>query len=429
MSKILVHQINGDPLELERSQCVFTDGTRMGVGDCKRKRFYEYEFLGKGVVTTGRGEDLLRGSAVHEGMDMLLQGMETWSAMEAASETYLAGNPWPESMIPEIAETLTKDGLHIVRSLVYAYGARYIDLLMSQYKVISVEEEVNWLMGRFEDGRYLVMMSRCDAALEKIEDGSIWHISHKTSKVFDKLMREKLKVDNQRWREGLSLQARYGKQPAGTLYNYFIKGEKREDRDLKVTRDCSGLVRPYINTRITGDLSPEDISFTYDWEELDPETYTKKTRQVPKHWKRASIYELMDHDTYLTWLDERLVGPMEWDPSQEKLMGRDWLAESVAAIVPEPWVEGEAERWLTGALRQEIDWRLSIEYLQGPPYDGHILDREFPLNDRKCYQYASGSNNLKCQFLDVCFYNIPIERRIEEGRFVERVPNHPQEGE
>lgn len=422
--KIKVYQLQGPPLELDRDQIVFTDGTRMDTGLCLRKRFYEYELFGKGIQSAGRNEDLLRGSAVHAGMDMMLQGIDTWSAMEEASEVYLAGKEWPSSMVPETVEILTGDGLHIVKALVYAYGARYIDLLMSKFSVVSVEEEVNWLMGRFEDGRYLVMMSRFDAALKRLEDETLWHISHKTSKTFDAFVKEKLKVDNQRFREGLALAARYGVLPSGTLYNYFIKGEKREDKTLPgVKRDTNGLIRPYFNTRITGEFGPEDLSFTYDWEEMDPETYTLKKKQVPKHWKRVDIYKMMDYNVYLGWLDERLVPPLEWDPQTEKLRGRDWLAESVAAIVEEPWDLDEAMRWLTGAVRREIDWTLATEYLGGPPYDPEILNREFWLNDRKCYDYQQ-----RCPFTDVCWHGIDIEQRVSEGRFVPRVPNHPQEG-
>lgn len=420
--KIKVYQIEGPPLELDREEIVFTDGTRMDTG-CLRKRFYEYEIYGTGVQSGGRNEDLLRGSAVHAGMDMMLQGIDTWSAMEEAAEVYLAGREWPSSMVPEVVETLTGDGLHIVKALVYAYGARYIDTLMAKFSVVSVEEEVNWLMGRFEDGRYLVMMSRFDAALKRNEDETLWHISHKTAKMFDDFSKQKLKVDNQRFREGLALMARYGVEPSGTLYNYFIKGEKREDKSLPgVKRDTNGLIRPYFNTRITGEFGPEDLSFTYDWEEMDPDTYTLKKRQVPKHWKRVDIYKMMDFNVYLGWLDERLVPPLEWDPQMQKPMGRDWLAESVAAMVEEPWGLDEAMRWLSGAHRREVDWTLTTQYLGGPPYDQNILDREFHLNDRKCFDYQQ-----KCPFLDTCWYGIPLEQRIEEGRFVPRVPNHPQE--
>ena len=94
------------------------------------------------------------------------------------------------------------------------------------------------------------------------------------------------------------------------------------------------------------------------------------------------------------------------------------------AMVGQPWDYDESMRWLKGAVRQEIDWRLSTEYLGSYPYDQDILDREFRLNDRKCFDYQQ-----RCPYIDICWEKMSIEERLERGWYVERKPNHPQEAE
>lgn len=403
---ITIHRIGQPPIEVDPSQCIFTDRTRIEDGSCPRRRYLRYELGGFGYISPSSNEDLVIGGATHEGLDLLLQGGTLKKALDVADEYFAEHINYPDYLLPEQANALTYDGAHLVSAFIYAFNSTYLPQLLDEYEVLDVEDEVNWLVGQPDNDTYIIMMSRPDGVLRHKQTGRLWHVSHKTSQEFSTTQIEKLQIDIQRFSESMAIWAKYGEAPEGTLYNYFIKGRRYEDKDLGISRFNSGLIHPYIQ-RISpgGELNPEMISFCYEWQELDG--HILRNRRLGKGWERVSIYNEMDFDQYLNWLELREVP-----------RGRDYLKESIVGLVQEPFDQRFAERWRQGIEFSEADWIQRV-YLVNDDIVGDTFDSHIPLNSSECFAW-----NRRCPYHSICWKRQPIESLITDGSLIPREPNH-----
>jgi hypothetical protein len=409
---IKVYRVGDEPLLLPRSEIIWTDGSRMREM-CPRKRYYTYHYGGTGYIPTARNEDLLIGAAVHEGVDLLMQGGSINKSLDVAKFCYLEGKPWGDWLLPEQKEILTQDGLHLVQALVYAFFVCYLDQYKDQYEVLEVEEEINWLVRRVGN-LSLVCMSRPDAILRHRESGRLWHVSHKTSKRFDESVLRGLDVDVQRFAEGYAIWAKYGESIEGTLYNYFIKGDRRRDETTGMDRYTTGLIRPYIFRQSGGDLTPEMVRFPYEWDELNIKTGKVSKSRPPKGWEKSDIYKEMDFMTYLEWLREKWV----------QRAGSDYLLDSQAGMVPVFFDQNHARRWLDGIRHLEEDWYDKAWVMSKAGQDSFetVLNHNIPLAPSQCFSY-----NHRCQYFNTCWRGRTPESLLEQGDLTHREPNHLQE--
>lgn len=409
---IKVYRLGESPIDLPRSQIVWTDRSRMAC-PCPRKRYLESEYGGTGYVTKFRNEDLTIGGAVHEGIDLLLQGGSLDKALTVAEDCYLEAHPWGDWLLPEQQEILSQDGLHLVKALVYAFHTCYLARYLEQFEVIEVEEEINWAMRQLKNGKYLVCMSRPDAVLRDRTSGRIWHVSHKTAKKFDEAVLARLEVDLQRFAEGLAVEAKYGEEIEGTFYNYFIKGDRRRDEATGMDRYTTGLIRPYIYRQSGGDLTPEMVSFGWEWNHLDIATGHVSKKRLGKGWEKADIHKEMDYLTYLGWLEQKWV----------QREGNDYLLDSIAGMIPVFWNSSHARRWLSGESVSEIIWYEQMA-LVGNKADlnAELMSYSIPLASSHCFSY-----NHRCAYYSVCWQGKHPDTLLDEGALELREPNHLQE--
>lgn len=412
MDEIKVYRFGKEPVMVPRDQIIWTDRSRMDE-QCLRKRYLSYEYGGTGFVPMARNEDLLIGGAVHEGVDLLLQGGSLEKALAVAGDLYLEGRPWGDWLLPEQKEILIQDGLHLVKALVYIFHVCYLEQYREQYQTLEVEEEINWSVRKIGD-KHLVCMSRPDAVLRDRATGRIWHVSHKTTKRFDDIVLQRLDVDIQRFAEGYAIWAKFGEPPEGTFYNYFIKGDRRRDEQSNLDRYTTGLIRPYVFRMAGGELTPEQVQFSYEWQILDSSTGAVSKKRVGKGWEKADIFREMNYMTYLDWLRERWV----------KNEGTDYLIESIAGMVPTFWDRDHARRWLDGIRKSEEDWTEKVHMAKragGGSYE-QVMNHHFPLATQQCFSY-----NQRCQHYDICWRGKTPDTLLEEGILTHREPNHLQE--
>lgn len=407
---ITIYRVGDTPIEVDPKECIFTDRTRIEDGHCPRKRYLRYELGGFGYVPPGSNEDLIIGGATHEGLDLLLQGGTLEKSLLVADDYFWGEISYPDFILPEQQEALGLDGAHLVKAFIYAFNSAYLPQLLDTYEVIEVEEEINWWVGDHLEGKWIVMMSRPDGVLRHKQTGRLWHVSHKTAQDFPQVQIEKLKVDMQRFSESMAIWAKYGEPVEGTLYNYFLKGRRFTDKDLNIERFSSGLIHPYMQ-RMTpgGDIDAEMISFSYEWQEI--EGHLLKTKRLGRGWERVSIYNEMDFELYLNWIENKQVPRY-----------RDYLKESVIGLKEEYFDQEFAERWRIGVAYAEEEWAKRIEWSGSEHFENDInnyYDKMFPLNSSECFSW-----NRKCSYHPICWGNSSVESLIEEGSLIKREPNH-----
>ena len=245
---LLVHRLGAPPVELPRSQCHLFSRSQMLLGQtCPKKREFAYHWQGRGVESTLLSEDLALGTAVHAGLEYLLEVAPNidWTgsnlieeasslAKESMLTQFQAGLEMQQSALTidpqsETAQLLAEEQANLAYALVWTFGRRRLASLLERFEVVEVEPEICWLVGsvmggvpvRFVEGSqfetHIVMMSRPDAILRSREDGKLWAVSWKTAKRFDGGYVERFESDVQSLTEGLAVQAKYGEMPPGTL--------------------------------------------------------------------------------------------------------------------------------------------------------------------------------------------------------------------
>jgi hypothetical protein len=361
-----------------------------------------------GYVSPGSGEDLALGGCTHEMLDLLLQGGSLENCF-LVGEDYLRENLiYPDYILPEQQNALWQDAWHLSKAFVYSFNSSYLPQILDEYEVLEVEEEINWLVGMTSGvEKYIVMMSRSDGVLRKKVGDRLYHLSHKTAQTFSDIQIQKFQMDTQRFSESMAIWAKYGEPPAGTLYNYFLKGKRYQDKDLGIDRFSSGLIHPYMQ-RIGpgGYLNAEMLSFNYEWQELDG--YTMKTRRLGKGWERVSIYDEMDFELYLNWLENEAV------PRH-----KDYCKESIIGLKEEFFDPEFAERWRQGIRAGEEEWAGRVYYSKGETLDSGYFNEMFPLENSQCFDWGR-----KCTYHPICWGRQPIQYLIEKGDLIPREPNH-----
>jgi hypothetical protein len=385
-------------------------------------------------------EDLALGTAVHAGLECLLQEAKDYRINDindavafadiapehSADKTYMSmmdsykkGLEMQTAAVPfdpqsETAQLLAEEQANLAYGLVWTFGRRRLASLLERFKVVEVEPEICWLVSwgdsihsslvekygldvlpNCPDAKAIVMMSRPDAILRSRTDGKLYTVSWKTAKRFDSASVERLECDVQGLTEGLAIWAKYGEQPAGTLYSYFLKGDRQFDAETGAKRYTSPLVRPYSNWNGIGEPT---YRATYKWfNEVGEE------KRCGKGWERVDIWKGMEMSAWLERLDSGEIQPEAH---------RDWLAEAVIEPEIQPFNPEFAERWRQKAIQQEGDW---IQILEG--------SRIAPQDETGCHVY-----NRKCTYYNICWRGETIEDQIAAGyKRLRLESNHPVE--
>ncbi len=408
---VTVYRLGQDPIDLPRSQIVWLQRTAVVLQQkCPRECYINYHWNGRGIQPALTPDHFELGSAVHDGLERLVGGQPVGSAAPQANAYFaskagsllMAGDVWLEQANPEVYAELLQEQAHLAEGLVWTFDRRIWPGVSATYEVVSLEEEINWLVGQAHDGRWLVMMSRIDGLFRGRADEGLYVVSHKTAKQFYGDTLEKLSIDTQQFTEGLAVQAKYGTAPAGTLYFYFLKGKRGKD-DAGYPRHESPLVRPFMDLSTSG--------FTHDPSHFAIYGKWAKTDQRPggslgRGWERVNVWEEVEFDQWLEWLDAGYIQPQ---------LERDWLGELVAEPMVEVWDAQRASEILELIAFEQSKWHEDLGQLP----DGRSLATVAPKRTHMCHRY-----NSKCGFYDICHSGASIEAGLMQGRWIPRISNH-----
>jgi PD-(D/E)XK nuclease superfamily protein len=416
----------GKQIEIDRDRIIWTDRSRIEQRkDCEQKWVYNYVAgpEGRGVTSTFESEDLVTGRAVHAGLEQMVRKASDPEYTEAdypehaasivmgsfeRGELLIQGDEALTTIVPEIAETLALEHAWLAYAFVWIFQRRHLGPLLEKYEVLGLEEEIAWLLG--EDNAHdnyndmIIVMSRLDGVVRSREDGKLYILEYKTSKEFDDQKLEEIQIDEQGAAQSLAAYHRYGEWPAGLLYYYFKKGEKRAPTKKQIEEDpelipykrySNSLVRPYSNWN--GQGLPEPSNFKWTFNKPDG-TYGRAT----KGWKRIDVWDSpVGVEGWLEMLDAG-----EIQPDYE----RDWLKELVAQPEIVKWSPERLERWRRGVLQTERR------------FAGLGKDYEPERRHRACFSFRT-----KCFMYEACHGSKTVEDMLIEGRLQSRVANHPIE--
>lgn len=422
--------LKGEEFEIDRDRCSLSDRSRMLVRrSCEVKWWLNYHAGpdGLGIESALESEDLIVGQAVHTGLEGVVGSVgvpgdesRDWPGeaynyvMEKfnSGELLIQGDDILTQSLPELATVLAEEQAWLAYALVWTFGRRHLSSLLEEYEVVGLEMEIPWLLGTEEftldcrDERdelrfphVIIMMSRLDGLLRSKTDGKLYILEYKTKKEFDLETAQGLEISSQGAAQMLAAYNRFGEYPAGVLYYYLLKGEKRQDKELGYKRYETSIVRPYWSGH--GQEST-DYAFSYWFEKADG-----NKGRLGNNWKRVDIWKdrQIGIEQWLEMLDSGEIQPQ---------LGTDWLDGVIVKPELIVWSKERLAKWLKGAVAHE---RRYVGYR-----DGSKDVEELWANDDRCWEWRQ-----RCRFFPICHEGRGVEEMLMSGRYKVREPNHKLE--
>lgn len=142
---------------------------------CPRKRYWNYEFAGKGIVPNTTALELFLGTTVHDGLAAIAHGVAIDDIAAAAwKETYNGIMEWDSQSSSEDATQFALEQAALVEGLLRGFRRHVWPQLMAEYPTImAIEKEMQF------NHNGLTFMSKPDLVLEG-PDGPVY-VEYKTT--------------------------------------------------------------------------------------------------------------------------------------------------------------------------------------------------------------------------------------------------------
>jgi hypothetical protein len=351
---------------------IFFDRSRV-VADwtCRRRRWWNYEYQGRGLSPRRENIALTDGIAVHDGIARILLGgdvRETALACADSVRQAILNDRVDAGLDPAF---YAEEQACLSAGLILGWDRLLKPRLLEAHRIHAVEESVAYEFGD------LTMAVKPDLLLEREDDGSLWYHEWKTTGT---LTREYFES----WHYAVQLQATLKviservRPVVGAVIHALYKGVQREGRQL------SPFV--YAYQRRDGDLSY---------------SYTAGTTRVPV-WEHRDIVE---------WVGR---------------MPREVLEAQFGETPPIFYNPLLAEEFFLQREEREGEIRVAREAIttaDDPATALAVLRSNFPQNFAAC-RPAFGA---ACAFRNLCFIPQVARAPLASGEFVLRQPHHDLE--
>lgn len=403
---------------------------------CQRLYFWRYAALGIGIVPAREFPPawaLWTGTAIHEGIEAILKGVDpAEAARKAAGDYWEKVNPLIEGL--EDAELKARTALDfaqqmdLVVGLVYGWGLVGMPRLMLNYDLsmldIEREEQVGFLLG--DPPVEVRLLARTDILARHKQSKQLHVINLKSISEPGKKWSEQWMYDMTTLTEPLAVEERIGEPVGGVVIEGLVKGSKKEYPPGSgfYQHNC-GLIYSWVkelkaDVRLAGEPEFEFYS-KYEWTCLGPHTlgngqkcYGGKVHRLSGARKRAV------RDVYpggiIAWVDHLAA------------TDRETLESHFISLQPIIRDAFAVARWKRQVLaqekaRQDAAEQVNAKFIEGDKQAAYeLLDYFFPM--------STGAGNCirpwECSYKKLCWEaNDPFD----DSTWKARVPNHPAEGE
>jgi len=370
--------------------------------NCWRKRYWNYEHKGRGIVGQGVKVDLLYGKGVHAGLDELFRtgNLEAainhvQTALEPITETTPDGHPTSDELLAMGAGHLT------------IFNNYTLPSILKQYDLISTELE---LVIDLSD--WLKWMTRLDGSIERKRKGELPFVLEAKTSGYEADLIKQAAVNFQFHMESAALEEHYKskdieKYVGGCILLILSKGSK-----YKASRTEEGLGLYGVRR-----MSP----LTYAWWKKDPFITDEDDEQQEYslvgtgrgHWFKTPTWIYPGTDR---WLSEEFLFSAEnlkdvrklvtmppaipldrirFEHTKTQILQVEHRISEGSEVALQAWKEGTTKDWET------------------------ILDLYFPQNSQNCDNDAGYHG--RCEFYGIC------HEGETDDMYQPREPNHPYE--
>jgi hypothetical protein len=434
--------------------------------DCPRLRYNNYHLLGKGVVGVSKSVPLVTGSAVHRGVEHLLNRVRIGQEPDIETAVHLAVEQYVKDVegVGFSGKNLQTDKQQwftfneqkaLVEGLVRAWYIVELPRLVERYKVLAVERDIEPIVISY-DYNILFHQAKVDAEFQEIATGDYVNYSLKTTKQWSErneenyksdlqgvteiwAMEEDAKRENNRLDEMLALvnklyEGDNSKYAQFTTVKAYL-AKRKQDKKISAIRFCylvkgirktpdyysqdpealmitySPLIRGYKN------FTPGGVSYAHSWFYPNPNNKSGKSI-LGKGWEPFNVWEAMGVKEWMEMLPQlqpecgdiiksQVVTPVEYFRSEAE------IKEAIAEIKV---LELRLSRGLFN-----IESKNSCDNPEAEEF--RILTDYFPHNRKHCYFHFG----YKCSYLPLCWQPEVAADPIGSGLYQIREAHHEAE--
>jgi hypothetical protein len=373
---------------------------------CPRKRWWEYEYMGRGLTGILKYLPLEAGGAVHSGLEQFLMGKPVQEAVDEAHRVYdlavVASGVDLTLYEGQDPQRVVDEHRAIVEALIRAFAAVELQPLLANYEVVTLEREVakDFTLA----GHTLRLLGRIDALLRRRSDGSQFILNFKTASMLGKKWVDEWQHDSQVITEVLAAEPSLG-PIAGVIIYGLVKGRRQEYPPE------SG--NWYHNTPLAHAWRRSGTSPTGgdEW----AARYETNGKRLGKGFRKESVW-----DNYPGGIKAWVAMLAATDP--------DLLREQFVQLPPITRQPSDVTEWEQMVLPREVDIHMAAAKLKELEQKGldatatAVWNSEFP-------KHTSGGNCVwpsRCPCYQLCFGAAAADP-LNSG-FTLREPNHPDEG-
>jgi hypothetical protein len=370
---------------------------------CPRKRYWAYEYGGRGIQGVGKNEDLAFGAGVHNGMEELILTGDMDLALKRL-EVEIA------DCTGETADGYSKydEWYALGRGMLELFNAKLLPETKETFEIKDTELEIV-----LELTDNLIWMTRIDGHLHRLLKGNdlpyVWEYKTSATNYASELINS-AQHNFQFLMEAAALQEHYAKQDktiyvGGTQLVVLLKGQKTWATDAEKKRGISGQRRisPFTYAYFKGDPFA-DPSAGCDW--------------WPKYkagWTRLPVWVYPGIER---WYSKEFF----FDPEHGS---REYLDGLIFEPPPISLDRKQFENLKAQIIAIEDQIAAGADLaMQANVHQDKILDHYFPQNFLNCHK-DGGFNKKDCPFVGVCHEG--EDPNPDGGIYQWREPNHPFE--
>jgi hypothetical protein len=367
--------------------------------DCKRLRYLNYHYSGKGLERRHIGLPLVNGQALHSGFARLLVGEDIRDVIAELIKEYSAAafdrGIYVESQADY--QHLVAEQSALCEGLVRAWAQVRLPVLLAEFDVVKVEQEQPWkIYGDHESS--IVDMVRCDALLRRKTDKLLFIYEFKSLTTLSEGWVQQWQHNSQLLANTLAIEELEGEPVGGVLIEGIIKGRRAVDRSS--SSPFHGLIT-------------QQSPLCYGYSKPDPQT-------------KENVYDL-------TW-SARSTKVASWEvmPMErwiERMFTEADLKALFVQVDPIHPISRDLDSWKVQTIHQELkvleDVAITgaVRETFGEEAFAHELDKRFPQNFNQCYRYFGHP----CSFAAICYDAMVSRDPVASELYQPRTPHHPTE--
>lgn len=406
-----------------------TDNSRIRtMQQCPRKRYWNNEFQGRGIVSNRNSVALSKGLAIHKGVETLNRSLinpcaeppyllvlspenlvET--AVKAALDEFDT-RASAEELEVELGTTedyLYKEQKALIEFAVRGYALTRLPQHKQTHRFVSVEKEhLLQLTDR------IILMGRTDGVEQKIDTSGHYIFEFKTSFAWDDLISQEYSIDLQGLSSILQVEAEFNQaniqaRVDGINMEFFINGSRKKDKKDNVYKQETWTIRPWMKT---GAITGSEFKWKYWYQDAFGNNHN-----LGKTFQRVNIWEIMPIKEWVEMLASGSLQPELGDPFQSVF------------IAPTPYYrdQQDVDSFITQTIAQEervIEGIQLIREEESESEKQRLLDKYFPQHRHSCIN----KYRKVCPYWGLCWGRDGLDKMpVESGLFKLREAHHDAE--